>query len=158
MRSLRRSVGVVLQDAVIFPGTVAENIAYGHGDATPEEIRWAARWATADDFIERLPNGYETEAGDEGGLLSGGQRQRIAIARALVARPSVLIFDEPTTHLDDASIRLLLANLVDYPGAPTVILISHDSEVANHVDAVHYLRDGRIVKTDRIDAPAAVSS
>jgi ABC-type bacteriocin/lantibiotic exporter with double-glycine peptidase domain len=152
VRELRRSIGVVLQDAVIFPGTIAENIAYGRPDATFDDIRRAARWATADEFIEQLPRGYETETGDEGGLVSGGQRQRIAIARALVAHPSVLIFDEPTTHLDDASIRTLLANLCDFPGAPTVLLISHDSEVANYVDAVHYLRDGRIVRTERFES------
>jgi ABC-type bacteriocin/lantibiotic exporter with double-glycine peptidase domain len=153
VRALRRSVGVVLQDPVIFPGTIAENIAYGHSDATGEDIRRAARWATADDFISRLPHGYETEAGDEGGLLSGGQRQRIAIARALVAHPSLLILDEPTTHLDDASITTLLANLADFPGTPTVILISHDPEVARNVGAVHFLRDGQIVRTERHDRP-----
>ena len=154
--ALRRSIGVVLQDALIFPGTIAENIAFGHSDATEEEIRWAARWATADDFIRQLPDGYETETGDEGQLLSGGQRQRIAIARALVARPSVLVLDEPTTHLDDTSIRTLLANLCDFPGAPTVILISHDPEIAANVDAIHHLRDGSIVRTDRIEAPMLV--
>jgi ABC-type bacteriocin/lantibiotic exporter with double-glycine peptidase domain len=154
--ALRRSIGVVLQDAFIFPGTIAENIAFGHSDATDEEIRWAARWATADDFVKRLPGGYETETGDEGQLLSGGQRQRIAIARALVARPAVLVLDEPTTHLDDTSIRTLLANLCDFPGAPTVILISHDPEIADHVDAIHHLRDGQIVRTDRLDTAMLV--
>jgi ABC-type bacteriocin/lantibiotic exporter with double-glycine peptidase domain len=158
MRELRRSIGVVLQDPVIFPGTIAENIAYGHPGATEADVRLAARWATAAAFIERLPKGYETEAGDDGGLLSGGQRQRIALARALVAQPSVLILDEPTTHLDDASIRKLLANLLEFPGSPTVLLISHDSEVQDHVDSVHYLRDGRIVRTEHIDARAVAAS
>ena len=154
--ALRRSIGVVLQDALIFPGTIAENIAFGHSDATDEEIRWAARWATADDFVTRLPDAYETETGDEGQLLSGGQRQRIAIARALVARPSVLVLDEPTTHLDDTSIRTLLANLCDFPGAPTVILISHDPEIAANVDAIHHLRDGQVVRSERPEAPMLV--
>jgi len=158
VRALRRSVGVVLQDPVIFPGTIADNIAYGHADATEDDIRRAARWATADDFISRLPRAYETEAGDEGGLLSGGQRQRIAIARALVAHPSLLILDEPTTHLDDASITTLLANLADFPGTPTVILISHDPEVAKNVGAVHFLRDGRIVRTERQEQPALAAA
>src|SRR3954449_11970644 len=139
VRALRRSAGVVLQDAVIFPGTIAENIAYGHGDASPDEIRRAARWATADDFVQELARGYETEAGDEGGLLSGGQRQRIAIARALVAQPTVLILDEPTTYLDDRSIRELMANLGELPGTPAVLMISHDPEVARHCDAVYHL-------------------
>jgi ABC-type bacteriocin/lantibiotic exporter with double-glycine peptidase domain len=74
-----------------------------------------------------------------------------------VAHPSVLIFDEPTTHLDDASIQKLLANLCEFPGSPTVVLISHDSEVARHVDSVHYLRDGQIVRTERVEPPAAIA-
>jgi ATP-binding cassette subfamily B protein len=138
-------MGVVLQDPVILPGTIAENIAYGRPDATEEEIRQAAEWATAADFVSGLADGYETHVGDEGTLLSGGQRQRIAIARALLSRPVLLILDEPTTHLDDASIRRLMANLKELPGSPTLLLISHDPEVARLAERVHHLRDGALV-------------
>jgi ABC-type multidrug transport system fused ATPase/permease subunit len=145
MPALRRRAGVVLQDPVILPGTIAENIAYGRPAATDGEIKQAARWATADDFVSALPEGYTTRVGDEGVLLSGGQRQRIAIARSLLARPVLLILDEPTTHLDDRSIARLMANLRELPGSPTLLLISHDLEVARLAERVYLVRDGMLV-------------
>jgi ATP-binding cassette, subfamily B, bacterial len=148
IRALRRSMGVVLQEAIIFPGTILDNIKYGNPDASDEEVAIAAEWATAAEFIERLPRGYATQVGDDGELLSGGQRQRIALARALMARPSLLILDEPTTHLDDAAIAQLMTNLVTLPGSPSVLLISHDLEVAREADVVYRLRDGQIADLD----------
>jgi ATP-binding cassette subfamily B protein len=145
MHVLRRQIGVVLQDPIILPGSIAENIAYGHADATMADIRRAAEWSTAAGYIEALPQGYETQAGDEGSLLSGGQRQRIAIARALIADPALLILDEPTTYLDEASIRALTTNLNALPGGPSVLIVTHDPEAARGVDSVARLRDGRIV-------------
>jgi ABC-type multidrug transport system fused ATPase/permease subunit len=153
MRALRANIGVVLQDPIIFSGTIAENIAYGRPDATADEIREAADRATAHEFISRLPDGYETEVGFDGCLLSGGQRQRISIARALIARPALLLFDEPTTFLDDSSIRKLLENLRSFPGAPTVLTISHDPEAASSAEVIYNVRDGRILRTER-RAPA----
>jgi ABC-type multidrug transport system fused ATPase/permease subunit len=147
MRELRHSFGVVLDDPIMFPGSVLENIRYGRPGMSLDEVTRAARLATADEFIDGLPGGYDAEVGYEGALLSAGQRQRIAIARALCGDPALLILDEPTTHLDDASIARLFANLSELPGAPTVIVISHDPEVARHVDVLHELRDGRIVDT-----------
>jgi ATP-binding cassette, subfamily B, bacterial len=144
MPSLRRGMGVVLQDPVLFPGTVAENIAYGRPDATEEEIRRAAGLATAAEFIEALPRGYATPVGDDGVLLSSGQRQRVAVARALVAGPALLVLDEPTTHLDDAAIGRLTENLGALPGAPTVIAVSHDPEIEAWAGRAIHLRDGRI--------------
>jgi ABC-type multidrug transport system fused ATPase/permease subunit len=144
IRRFRRSVGVVLQDPVIFPGTVSENIAYGRPKATDAEIRGAAASATAAEFIEALPLGYATPVGDEGVGLSGGQRQRVAIARALLARPALLVLDEPTTHLDDAAINVLLQNLRGLPNSPTVIAVSHDPETEAWAERVIHLRDGRI--------------
>lgn len=147
LRDLRRQIGVVLQDPVIFPATIRENISYGRADVTDEEIRRAAGWATAD-FFDDLPGGLETDAGDEGGLLSGGQRQRIAIARALFGCPALLVLDEPTTHLDDASVVRLMENLRHLPREPALLVITHDLEVARQADTIHDLRDGRIVATD----------
>jgi ABC-type bacteriocin/lantibiotic exporter with double-glycine peptidase domain len=158
LRSLRRRIGVVLQDPIIFPGTVAANISYGHPEATLDDIRRAARWTTADEFIEALPQGYDTEVGEEGGLLSGGQRQRIAIARALLHQAALLVLDEPTTHLDASAVAQLTANLRRLPGAPTLILISHDPEVGREVDRVYHLRDGRIAQVDGAPALRAVGA
>jgi ABC-type bacteriocin/lantibiotic exporter with double-glycine peptidase domain len=145
MPSFRRAIGVVLQDPVIFPGTVGENIAYGRPNATEPEIRRAAAWATAAEFVDTFPQGYGTPVGDEGILLSAGQRQRVAIARALMAWPALLVLDEPTTHLDDAAITRLLDNLSELPGSPTIIAISHDPAIEAWAERVIHLRDGRVV-------------
>jgi ABC-type bacteriocin/lantibiotic exporter with double-glycine peptidase domain len=145
MPGFRRAVGVVLQNPVIFPGTVGENVAYGRPNATEAEIQRAAAWATAAEFVEAFPLGYATPVGDEGVLLSAGQRQRVAIARALMAWPALLVLDEPTSHLDDAAINRLLGNLSELPGSPTIIAISHDPAIEAWADRVIHLRDGRII-------------
>ena len=144
MRLLRGSFGVILQDPVIFPGTVAENIAYGRPAATSEDIVRAAEMAGVSEFVDRLPGGYAARVGQEGALLSGGQRQRLAIARALLAGPQLLILDEPTTHLDDGAIARLRAALADLPRRPTVITITHDEALAGQADRVISLRDGQL--------------
>jgi len=141
---LRQSVGVLLQEPLLFPTTIRENISYGRPDASLEEVREAACWATADEFIELMPEGYDSLVGDDGALLSGGQRQRIALARALLSRPAMLILDEPTTHLDDRSVARLLENLRDFPGCPSIVTVTHDPEVAAISDLVYRIRDGRI--------------
>ncbi|MGH2869654.1 MAG: ABC transporter ATP-binding protein [Solirubrobacteraceae bacterium] len=154
---LRRQVGVVLQDPVLLPGTLSENIAYSRPEASAAEIRAAAQAATAADFIEALPDGYATVIGDEGTGLSGGQRQRVAIARALLGAPALLILDEPTTYLDQAAVTALMARLMALPQAPTVLLVTHDPDVAGHVERVIELRDGQIVgDRPQCVAPAAL--
>jgi ABC-type multidrug transport system fused ATPase/permease subunit len=152
LRTLRRQIGVVLQDSVILPASVRANVAYGSPDATDQDVLRAMHWATAD-FVESLPAGLDTDVGDEGELLSGGQRQRIAIARALLRNPPLLIFDEPTTHLDDSSLVRLMQNLRAFPGEPGMLLITHDPAVAREVDTVYELRDGRIAADDTAVSP-----
>jgi ATP-binding cassette subfamily B protein len=140
--ALRSSIGVVMQDTVVFPGTIRANITYGRDTVGQAELDRATRRAGLDRFIAELPRGYEHEAGDEGALISGGQRQRVGIARALLGDPALLILDEPTVNLDAHTIELLLATLDDV--SCTLIIVTHDPKVAAHADRVIYLRDGRV--------------
>jgi ATP-binding cassette subfamily B protein len=143
LANLRRQIAVVLQDPVIFPATIRENISYGRPGATDEDIRRAAELATAD-FVDLLPGGLDTDVGDEGGLLSGGQGQKIAIARALLGHPRLLVLDEPTTYLDGVSSAHLMRNLRALPGDPALLFITHDPDVSRHADTLYELRHGRI--------------
>ena len=145
LRELRRGIGVLLQDPVLFRGSVRDNITYGTPEATEEDVAAAAAAATADEAIATLPDGLATEVGTDGELLSGGQRQRIALARALLRRPALLVLDEPSSHLDDESSARLLDNLRALPWSPAVLLITHDLVVARAADRVVELRDGRVV-------------
>ena len=154
LADLRRQMGVVMQDPIIFAGTILENITYGDPDLSAERVAAAARMATADEFIQGLPSGYETFVGEGGALLSGGQRQRIAIARALARQPRVLILDEPTNHLDRAAVRQVMANLRGIDTLPATLIISHDMDVIGDADIVYRLQEGRIVSSDPA-APAA---
>ena len=143
---LRESIAVVMQDPILFSGTIFENLVYGSPTATPEEVEWATRMATAHEFIVSLPLGYDTLIGEGGTLLSGGQRQRIAIARAILRRPRILLLDEPTNHLDVASVARVTANLHRLPDAPTIIVVSHDIHVVNNFDAVYEISNGHLTR------------
>jgi ABC-type bacteriocin/lantibiotic exporter with double-glycine peptidase domain len=142
MRKLRQSFGIVLQDPMFFSGSIRENITYGLPDAKLSDVIEAVRLAGAQDFIEELPQAYDSPMGENGVLLSGGQKQRIAIARALVRRPRLLILDEPTNHLDVEGVHTLMQTLQQFPQAPTIVLISHDEEVVKHSDLVYRLENG----------------
>lgn len=141
---LRRFIGVVPQDPILFPGTVLENITYGSPEAPFEQVVRAATLATAHEAIEALPQGYRTVVGERGVLLSGGQRQRIAIARALLRSPPLLILDEPTNHLDRDSVASLLENLSGLRDAPATLMVSHDPRIVALAGTVYALRDGRL--------------
>jgi ATP-binding cassette, subfamily B, bacterial len=143
---LREAISVVMQDPILFSGTIVENLIYGTPTATVEDVEWAARMATAHEFIISLPDGYDTIIGEGGTLLSGGQRQRIAIARAILRRPRILLLDEPTNHLDVASVERVTANLHLLPDAPTIIVVSHDSHVVRNFDAVYEINNGNLVR------------
>src|SRR5206468_6039717 len=123
--SLRRQIALVTQETVLFNDTVRNNIAYGRPDATDADIRDAARVAFADEFIEQLPQGYDTMVGERGTLLSGGQRQRIAIARAVLVDAPVLILDEATSALDTESESLVQKALANLMQNRTSIVIAH---------------------------------
>ncbi|HKA37818.1 MAG TPA: ABC transporter ATP-binding protein [Thermoanaerobaculia bacterium] len=149
--SLRREIGLVLQGSILFGTSVRENIAYGKLDATMEEIVAAARAANADEFIEGLPEGYDTILGGRGSTLSGGQRQRLAIARALVRRASILLLDEPMTGLDVAAEAKLNEALDRLMAGKTCILITHDLKAASQADRVLLLEAGRIADSGTHD-------
>lgn len=154
MEQLRAQIGTVMQDPLIFAGSVRENITYGLPDATEAQLERASRLATVDEFIRTLPNGYDTQVGEDGKLLSGGQRQRIALARALLREPALLILDEPTNHLDAASMAALMENLKALEPTPAILLISHDMHIAEQADEVYELRDGALARWLRFDARA----
>ena len=145
-RSLRKQIGVVLQEALLFDDTVRANIAYGRPDAAVEEIEAAARAANAHEFITALPRGYDTFVGERGGLLSAGQRQRIAIARALLKNPPILIFDEATAALDAESEAEVQAAIERLLVGRTTFLVAHRLSTVVSADRIVVLRGGRIAE------------
>jgi ATP-binding cassette subfamily B protein len=146
LRSLRENVAVLLQETLVFDGTVRENIAYGKLEATEEEIVAAAKAADAHAFIEALPEGYDTVIGQKGRLLSNGQRQRLAIARAMIRDAPVLVLDEPTTGLDASSSENVMVPLRRLMEGRTTIIISHNLLTVRHATSILVLDDGRIIE------------
>ena len=144
--SLRRSLGIVLQDTHLFAGTIADNIRFGKLDATDEEVRAAARLACADGFISRLPRGYDTPVVADGANLSQGQRQLLAIARAAVADPPVLILDEATSSIDTRTEALIQRGMDALMAGRTVFVIAHRLSTVRNADAIMVLEHGRIVE------------
>ena len=143
---LRRSLGIVLQETNLFTGTVMDNIRYGRLDATDEECREAARLAGADDFICRLPNGYDTELSNNGSNLSQGQRQLIAIARAAVADPPVMILDEATSSIDTRTEAIVQRGMEKLMEGRTVFVIAHRLSTVKNSDVIMVLDHGRIIE------------
>lgn len=146
LRSLRRAMGIVPQEPVLFTGTIWENILYGRRDAPEEQVRAAARMANAEEFILGLPSGYETIVGERGVGLSGGQIQRIAIARAFLKDPPILIMDEATSNLDAVSESLVLEALDRLATGRTTFIIAHRLSVARQADLIVVLDTGHIVE------------
>ncbi|MFR5000124.1 MAG: ABC transporter ATP-binding protein [Slackia sp.] len=145
-RSLRRRIAYVPQESLLFHRSVAENIAYGKPDATMDEIREAARRANALEFIERLPQGFDTVTGERGVKLSGGQRQRIAIARAMLADCPILVLDEATSALDSESEKMVQDALAELMRGRTAIVVAHRLSTVASLDRIVVLEGGRIVE------------
>ena len=148
---LRRTLGLVPQDTILFAGSVADNIRYGRLDARDEEVEAAARVAAAHDFINALPDGYATQLGERGARLSGGQRQRIAIARAVLKNPTVMLLDEATSSLDSESERLIQEAFEVLRKDRTTLVIAHRLSTVQGADRIIVLEDGHIVETGRHD-------
>jgi len=146
LHGLREQIGFVLQDTVLFRGTIRENIAYGRPGATQEQIEQAAKLANADEFITRIPHGYDTMVGERGLTLSGGQRQRIGIARAIIRDNPILILDEPTAALDTESERLVIEALERLMKGRTVITIAHRLSTIRDADKIIVLKDGVVAE------------
>ena len=144
--SLRRQISFVLQDTLLFRAPIWQNIAYGNPEATREEIIRAAELANAQEFIEKLPEGYNTLVGERGVTLSGGQRQRIAIARAIIRHSPILILDEPTSGLDAASEELVFSALGRLMEGKTSIVIAHRLATIRRADVIFVIEDGRIIE------------
>ena len=149
---LRDQIGYVLQETVLFRGSIRDNIAYGRPDATEQEIVEAAKLANADEFIMRMPHGYDSHVGERGDTLSGGQRQRIGIARAIIRNAPLLILDEPTAALDTESEHLVVEALTRLMKGRTVIMIAHRLSTIRQADKIIVLEAGRIAEEGAHDA------
>ncbi len=144
LKSLRKNVGIVMQNVFLFDGTIAENIAYGKPDATREEIQNAAKIAQIDDFIQSLPNKYDTPIEERGARLSGGQAQRLAIARVLVTNPKLLILDEPTANVDAITDQKLIQSVRAVMKGRTTLIIAHRLWTIKKADRIVLLKEGKI--------------
>jgi ATP-binding cassette, subfamily B, heavy metal transporter len=144
--SLRAAIGIVPQDTVLFNDTILYNIHYGRPSATPEEVIEAAKAAHIHDFIESLPDKYETRVGERGLKLSGGEKQRVAIARAILKNPSILVFDEATSALDSETEKGIQAELDRIARGRTTLVIAHRLSTIMDADQILVLDQGRIVE------------
>ena len=137
---------IVQQDVFLFDGSVRDNIAYGRHDATDAEVEDAARRANAHEFIDKLPERYETFVGERGVKLSGGQQQRLAIARAILASPQILILDEATSNLDTESEQLIQASMATLLAGRTTFVIAHRLSTIRRADLILLMEDGRVIE------------
>lgn len=147
VESLRKNVGIAMQDTFLFDGTIADNIAFGNTHANKEEIHEAARVARLDQFIESLPSGYKTFVGERGVFLSGGQAQRLSLARVLVTNPKILILDEPTANIDAVTDHEIMDAVRDTMKGRTTLIIAHRLWTIQHADQIVLIKEGHIEAT-----------
>jgi ABC-type multidrug transport system fused ATPase/permease subunit len=157
MKALRDQIGYVLQETVLFAGSIRDNIGYGKADATEEEILEAAKLADADEFIAKMPHGYDTLVGERGATLSGGQRQRIGIARAIIRNNPILILDEPTAALDTESERAVIGALERLMKGRTVITIAHRLSTIRDANKILVLKGGVVAEQGTHDELIALN-
>jgi ATP-binding cassette subfamily B protein len=152
LKSLRDQISFVLQETLLFRATIWENIAYGKPDAQPKEIIRAAELANASEFIDKMPQGYDTMLGERGATLSGGQRQRIAIARAIIRNAPILVLDEPTSGLDAASEQAVIDALDRLMKGRTTVVIAHHLSSIRHADVIFVFKDCELAEHGTHDA------
>jgi ABC-type multidrug transport system fused ATPase/permease subunit len=146
LQGLRSQIGFVLQETLLFHGNIRDNIAYGRPGASPEEVVQAAKLANADEFISKMPQGYDTAVGERGTTLSGGQRQRLGIARAILRNAPILILDEPTAALDTESEKVVMEALEQLMKGRTVITIAHRLSTIRNADKIVVLKEGVVAE------------
>ncbi len=146
LEDVRRNIGLVFQESFLFSNTIAANIAFGHPDATPEQIEKAAKIAAAHEFITALPQGYDTVLGESGNTLSGGQRQRLAIARAVLLEPAILLLDDPTAAIDSETEHEIFEALDRAIAGRTTFIVAHRLSTLRRADFIIVMEDGRIVQ------------
>jgi len=147
--TLRKKIGIVSQDVMLFRDTVRNNITYGYKDATDAQVKNAAELANADEFINKLPCGYNTVIGERGATLSGGQAQRICIARAIIGNPPILILDEATSSLDTESEQIIQEAFKAIETGRTTIIIAHRLSTVRRADYIVVISSGRIEEEGR---------
>jgi ATP-binding cassette subfamily B protein len=155
LKDLRRAIGYVAQDTFLSDASVLENIAYGLAGVPHDAILAAARTAEAHDFIEALPQGYETPAGERGQKLSGGQRQRIALARAILKDPRILVLDEATSSVDNETEAAIQRSLEKLVVGRTTLVIAHRLSTVRRVDRIHVVGEGSIIESGTHEALVA---
>jgi subfamily B ATP-binding cassette protein MsbA len=152
LQQLRGLMGIVTQEPILFNDTVFQNIAFGNPNATLEQVKHAAKVANADEFIDQLEQGYDTNIGDRGNKLSGGQRQRLSIARAVLKNPPILILDEATSALDSKSEKLVQEALTELMKGKTSLVIAHRLSTIQHADVIAVIKEGSIVESGSHEA------
>ena len=152
LESLRENIGIVQQEVFLFTGTIRDNILYGKADATAEELLRASKMANIHEFVNTLPEGYDTYIGERGVKLSGGQKQRISIARVFLKNPPILILDEATSALDNATERIIQESLEKLcAGRTTIVVVAHRLSTIKNADLIIVMKEGDIIETGTHD-------
>ena len=145
LNSLRKNISLVTQDVILFDDTIKKNIAYARTDATDQEILEACKFAAADEFIDKLPNKFNTLIGENGTRLSGGQKQRLSIARAILKRSPIILLDEATSSLDADSEEIVQNAILNLTKNKTTLVIAHRLSTIHKADKIFVLKDGQII-------------